>query len=111
MPKKPSCAEYIVAAIRTTRAERKGLKPGTASGRALRFVNALVCNFYTDEEFRQGLQALIDNGKVLLVAEVYEAREGFLSHLRKISRIPPNVHLNKGWCIWMRTKSLSTRAR
>jgi len=100
MPKeKPSCAEFIVAAIRATRAERKGLKPGTASGRALRFVDALACNFYNEEEFRQGLQELLDNGKALLVAEVSEFGTGKDSfpHLRKISRIPPNVCMDEGW--------------
>ena len=100
MPKeKPSCAEYIVAAIRATRAERKGLKPGTASGRALRFIFTLANRFYSEGEFRRSLATLMDEGTVLLIAAVKENDMGEESSLRprKISVVPPHAPLHKTW--------------
>ncbi len=97
--KKPDCAEYIVAAIRATRPERKGLKPGTSSGRALRFIFSLASQFYNEEEFRQSLATLLDQGRVLLIAAVEknDKEEGSSIRLQKISVIPPCAPLLKTW--------------
>ncbi len=100
--KKPSCAEYILAAIRATRPERKGLKPGTSSGRSLRSIFSITSEFYSEEEFRQGLKALLDSGRVLLVAEGRNVADG--THpswtpprLVKVSTIPSRAPLGEGW--------------
>ncbi|MHB8710483.1 MAG: hypothetical protein ACYC6X_02970 [Minisyncoccota bacterium] len=118
MPKKPSCAEFIVAAIRATRPIRK-LKPGTHSGKALRMIFSLAKQVYSEKEFRRALKTLIDNGTVLLVAEVKEIKKNPYKYDRhdfgqpqKVLQIPDDVPLNKGW--WFlnaRGKSVDEREK
>ncbi len=102
MPKKkPCCADYIVEAIRQTRPVRKGLKPDTFSGRALRFIFAFAKQFYSERVFRQSLNSLLETGIVVIVAQTVEIQRSLgendkhNSRLQKISRIPTNAPLEK----------------
>ena len=116
MPKKPSCSKFIVAAIRATRPIRK-LKPGTRSGKALRMIFSLAKQVYSEKEFRRALKTLIDNGTVLLVAQVKEIKKNPEKHDRynfgrpqKVLQIPASVPLNESWW-YLNTKGKSVDER
>jgi len=96
MSKKSSCSDFIVEAIRQTRPVRKGLKPGTSSGKAVRFIFALAQQFYGERTFRQSVNALIKSGVLLLVAESTE-RNLLGWYLKKFPRIPSDVPLKESW--------------
>lgn len=95
MPKKPSCSDFIVAAIRATRSSHHA--PNARGGKALSMIFSLAKQFYSEQEFRRDLQGLMKNDAVLLVAQVEEARDTSSSPLRsqKISQIPPGAPLNR----------------
>ena len=108
MPKKPSCSDFIVATIRTTRPERKSLKPGTVAGKALRFIYSVAKQFYSEDVFRRSLNHLLANDVVLMVADVGEdskEHEDRTYRLQKISRIPTTALLERSsWSLDERGK-------
>lgn len=102
MSKKPSCADFIVEAIRQTRPALKNLKPGTCSGKALHLVYKLAKQFYSERVFRKSLHELSANGTILLAARVKErllTNSGHYgcSRQQKIVRIPSKAHLEENY--------------
>ena len=103
MPKKlPSCSDFIVAAIRATRPTPKNLKPGTSACRGLRLIYSLANQYYSEQQFRRSIDALISSGVILLIARVCERgkREGGEGSYgptvtERIFSIPPRVPLNE----------------
>lgn len=95
MPKKPSCSDFIVEAIRQTRPVRKGLKPGASSGKALHSIFELAQQFYSEIVFQRSVNALIKNGVLLLVALSTGTNGNW--YPKKFPRIPPGVPLRKSW--------------
>jgi hypothetical protein len=108
MPKKVTCARFIVAAIRQERPNRKELvevyKVWTSV--KLRQIYELAKRFYSDKQFRAGMHELLKKDDVLLVADVraYKAREdqskpSWMNNdnlgLRKLTRLPPRAPLDR----------------
>lgn len=114
MPKKPSCSDFIVAAIRATRPGRKGLKQGTAVSKGLRFIFSLAKEFYSEWEFRRSLRVLIRDRVVLLIAEIREVKGEHPAHvffsLRKVLDVPLSAPLDdSGWCLNAKGKTVDSR--
>lgn len=117
MPKKPSCSDYIIAAIRQTRSERKNLKAGASTGKQLHVIYSLAKEFYSERVFRQSLHALIESNTVLVVAKVVDVlkrvgvEEWRRSETQKLSRLPPNTPLGKAcWYFDAKGRSIEFQA-
>lgn len=93
MPKKPRCEDFIIAAIRASRAKQPRLKLGTCAGIKLCRIFLLAKEFYSEEVFRRSLRALMSKDIVILVADVEEhGASNFF--LQKISRVPKGAPLS-----------------
>ena len=97
MPKKPSCADFIVAAIRATRLKHKDLKAGTTSGKAVSMVWSLAKRFYSEQLFRQSLDFLFKNGVLILIAGVSTDTGYPGCRLEKIPKINKDWLLHDRW--------------
>lgn len=112
LKKNPSCAEYIVAAIRGRHLGRKYLNSVASSGGTLRSIFALATRFHSEEEFRRSLAALLDEGVVLMVASVKDTVLGEESSIRlqKIHTVPPCAPLlNTWWFLNAEGEQINTR--
>lgn len=71
---KPTCADFIVAAIREIRCRSANLKPGTCAGVAMYKVYGIASEVYTDEEFREGLKTLMESDSVIVIGRGYDEK-------------------------------------
>jgi hypothetical protein len=83
-----------------SRPRRPKLRAGTAVGRALRVIYQTAMPYFSDEEFREHLNELLQDGTVLLVAQACEVRKiGPVSETRsrhffqKIQRVRSDMSL------------------
>ncbi len=69
MTDKPDCSEFIIEAARSLRQKPNRIRPPTASaGVALRRLYDIARDVYSEEEFRQGVKTLLNDGAVVVVA-------------------------------------------
>src|SRR3989344_8778311 len=67
----PSCADFIVEAIREVRPKIPRMKQGVASGVSLQKIFNIATTVYSAEEFTKTVDALMRNSTVILSAETY----------------------------------------
>ena len=106
--KKPSCSDFIIAAIRSARPKT----PGTISAINIARIFELTKEFYSEKLFRRSLSALINKKEILLLVDIGEYKEGAChryDHCVKIYSIPLNVPFNKrAWATDMDNNSIPT---
>jgi hypothetical protein len=89
---RPSCADFIVSAVRETRPPRKNIRPGRSTGKGINFIYALAHEVpYSDEEFRHSIKQTIEVGAILLVARVVvfkKTRRGLKRICRRFQQLP-----------------------
>ncbi len=74
--KKPRCAEVIIATIRKLRRTPPGAAAGTASGMAVSRIWPVIREFYSESEFREGVEESLQNGTLLATWQFFDRECG-----------------------------------
>lgn len=94
---KPTCRDFIVAAIQEVRPKTFGLKKGTASGVSLNKIFSIATSIYSAKEFVQALDMLLQEDIVILTERIYTLNVGGKDHVR-LMKAPPEDRC--GECSW-----------
>jgi len=96
MSQKPECKKFIVAAIRENRHAPWNMKSGVSAGVSLKRLWGFAYDVYSEAEFREALQTLLDN-EILIATwgtqHINEHRERGPERLAISSKIPAEMPL------------------
>lgn len=99
----PPCCDFLVAATRRIRKVRRNLKGRTKAGTGLYKVYAAAKEVYPDQEIRDALNVLLNDGTIVISVEYYESTRGKTAmdveigprRMELIERISPDMTLEK----------------
>lgn len=98
----PGCKDFILTAVKETRANLSKLRAGLKSGVSVTRIWSLASNFYSEEEFRKGLNQLYSAGVLLIIWNIgrgVEGRDWHVQHDEIMEKIPPAMPLDSDrWC-------------
>jgi hypothetical protein len=98
MTNAPDCRDFILTAIRETRPKLARMPAGAKSGVSVRRIWSLASNFYSEEEFREGLHRLHSTGVLLIIWNIgrgVEDRNWHVQHDEIMDEIPPKMPLDR----------------
>lgn len=96
---KPDCKDFILATLRKIRLTPSNMKEGTKAGTSLHRLSAIALDVYSEAEFRQGLEDMLQNKTLVATWRIVHVSAKDVwgrVHSELIKSIPANMPLDQG---------------